>query len=158
MGNDQNGFIRTSKDLEQDLRKSKGIPVKGPLEMYRYSFIDNHSGAEEHSKYIMLGMDKLQPGGGIDEHYHKHDAETPIFDHVYYVISGRIRATIGDTERIVGADSMIYCPSNIKHSITNIGKRPAKILRIKGSIEGEKSGDAVFTRGEVRIDYWVPPK
>jgi len=81
-----------------------------------------------------------------------------IFDHVYYVISGRIRATIGDTERIVGADSMIYCPSNIKHSITNIGKRPAKILRIKGSIEGEKSGDAVFTSGEVRIDYWFPPK
>ena len=158
MGNDRNGFIRTSKDLEQDWRALQGIPVKGTLDMYRYSFIDNHNEGKEHSKYIMLGMDKLQPGGGIDEHYNKYDAETPIFDHIYYVISGRIRATIGDTERIVGADSMIYCPSNIKHSITNIGKRPAKVLRIKGSIEGEKSGDAVFTNGQVRIDYWFPAK
>jgi quercetin dioxygenase-like cupin family protein len=108
MGNGRKGFILTSKDLEQDWRTSQGISVKGPLDMYRYSFLDNHNEGKERSKYIMLGMDKLQPGGGIDEHYHKYDTETPIFDHVYYVISGRIRATIGDTERIVGADSMIY--------------------------------------------------
>jgi len=47
---------------------------------------------------------------------------------------------MGDSERIVGADSLIYCPSNVRHSITNVGKGTAKILRIKGSGEGEKTG------------------
>ena len=124
--------------------------------MHRYGFLDNHDKGKEHSKYLMLGMDKLQPGGGIDEHYHICDVETPVFDHAYYVISGRIRATVGDIERTVGADSLIYCPSNVKHSITNIGKTPAKILRIKGSIEGDKTGEAVYTKKKGRIDYWLP--
>jgi mannose-6-phosphate isomerase-like protein (cupin superfamily) len=80
----------------------------------------------------------------------------PVFDHAYYVISGRIRATMGDSERIVGADSLIYCPSNVRHSITNVGKGTAKILRIKGSGEGEKTGKVVYTKEQGRVDYWVP--
>ncbi len=106
----------------------------------------------------MLGMDRLEPGGGIVEHYHVNNAGMPIFDHVYYVISGRIRATMGDSERIVGADSLIYCPSNVLHSITNVGKGTAKILRIKGSGEGDKTGTVVYTKEPGRRDYWVPAK
>jgi len=37
-------------------------------------------------------------GWWVEEHYH----EPPVIDHVYYVVSGRIRATIGDVEKVVG--------------------------------------------------------
>ena len=148
MEESRKGFILTKKDLEQ-----AGEDVDGR----RYSFLDNQgSEGEERSKYIMLGMDKLEPGGGIVEHYHVNNAEMPVFDHAYYLISGRIRATMGDSERIVGADSLIYCPSNVRHSITNVGKGTAKILRIKGSGEGEKTGKVVYTKEQGRVDYWVP--
>ena len=159
MGKNRNGFILTKKDLEQAWRAANGKKAGDAVDMHRYSFLDNQgSDGEERSKYVMLGMDKLEPGGGIVEHYHVNNAEMPIFDHAYYVISGRIRATMGDSERIVGADSLIYCPSNIRHSITNVGKGAAKILRIKGSGEGEKTGTVVYTKEQGRVDYWVPAK
>ena len=157
MGKNRNGFILTEKDLEQAWCAANTKNAGDTTDMHRYSFLDNQgSDGEERSKYIMLGMDKLEPGGGIVEHYHVNNAEMPVFDHAYYVISGRIRATMGDSERIVGADSLIYCPSNVRHSITNVGKGTAKILRIKGSGEGEKTGKVVYTKEQGRVDYWVP--
>jgi mannose-6-phosphate isomerase-like protein (cupin superfamily) len=157
MGKNRNGFILTKKDLEQAWCAANTKNAGDTTDMHRYSFLDNQgSDGEERSKYIMLGMDKLEPGGGIVEHYHVNNAEMPVFDHAYYVISGRIRATMGDSERIVGADSLIYCPSNVRHSITNVGKGTAKILRIKGSGEGEKTGKVVYTKEQGRVDYWVP--
>ena len=111
---------------------------------------------KENAIHIMMGLGTFYPGGGIEEHYHVYADDVPIFDHAYYVISGRIRATMGDSERIVGADSLIYCPSNVRHSITNVGKGTAKILRIKGSGEGEKTGKVVYTKEQGRVDYWVP--
>jgi mannose-6-phosphate isomerase-like protein (cupin superfamily) len=159
MGKNRNGFILTKKDLEQAWCAANTKNAGDTTDMHRYSFLDNQgSDGEERSKYIMLGMDKLEPGGGIVEHYHVNNAEMPVFDHAYYVISGRIRATMGDSERIVGADSLIYCPSNVRHSITNVGKGTAKILRIKGSGEGEKTGKVVYTKEQGRVDYWVPAK
>ena len=100
----------------------------------------------ETSKHIMLTLNTIEPGGGIEEHYHEHNAEMPIFDHVYYVISGRIRATIGDIEKTVGSNSLIYCPSNIRHSITNVGKDLAKVISIDGTGEGEKGGRLVYSK------------
>jgi mannose-6-phosphate isomerase-like protein (cupin superfamily) len=159
MEENRKGFILTKKDLEQAWSTSHGKKTGDAVDLHRYSFLDNQ-GAEgaERSMYIMLGMDRLQPGGGIVEHYHVNNTEMPIFDHAYYVISGRIRATLGDVERIVGADSIIYCPSNVRHSITNVGKGTAKILRIKGSGEGEKTGTVVYTKEKGRVDYWAPAK
>jgi quercetin dioxygenase-like cupin family protein len=54
--------------------------------------------------------------------------------------------TVGDIEKIVGADTLIYCPSNIRHSVTNIGKSLAKVLTIDASGEGEKSGLKVYSK------------
>ena len=104
---------------------------------------------KENAIHIMMGLGTFNPGGGIEEHYHVTDAETPIFDHAYYVISGKIKAVIGDNVRIVGHDSLLYCPSNIKHSITNVGKTQAKVLRVSACNEAAKMGDAVWT-------YWKP--
>ena len=110
---------------------------------------------------ISLGLNKIQPGGGIEEHYHEYDIETPIFDHIYYVISGQIKATIGSMERIVGADSLIYCPSNIKHSITNVGKGMAKLIRVSGSGEGARMGGPVYSKipsGDLGVMPWKVSK
>jgi len=50
----------------------------------------------------MMGLGTFYPGGGIEEHYHVYADDVPIFDHAYYVISGKIKAVIGDQVRIVG--------------------------------------------------------
>jgi quercetin dioxygenase-like cupin family protein len=94
----------------------------------------------ENAIHIMMGLGTFNPGGGIEEHYHEFSEDVPVFDHAYYVISGKIKATVGDVERTVGHDSLIYCPSNIKHSILNVGKTTAKILRIAACNEGEVMG------------------
>ena len=96
-----------------------------------------------------MGLGTFYPGGGIEEHYHVYADDVPIFDHAYYVISGKIKAVIGDQVRIVGHDSLLYCPSNVKHSITNVGKTPAKVLRVSACNEAARMGDAVWTT-------WVP--
>ena len=70
----------------------------------------------------------------------------PVFDHVYYVISGRVKAVIGKSEKTVGPGALIYAPSNIRHSVTNIGKGPAKILKIAATGKGEKMEPPVFTK------------
>ena len=98
------------------------------------------------SMHTWLTLQKIQPGGGLEELYHSYDAETPIFDKMHYVISGRIRATAGDIEKTVGADTLIYCPSNVKASITNVGKGIAKVLTIIGLDEGKIIGLPVHTK------------
>jgi len=94
------------------------------------------------SKHIKFNLDILSPGGGVEEHYH----EPPVVDHVYYVISGRIRATVGNITQTVGADTMIYCPSSTRHAITNIGKGKAKVISIDASAEGVRGGSLVYSR------------
>ena len=94
------------------------------------------------SKYIKLNLDILSPTGGIEEHFH----EPPIVDHVYYVISGRIRATVGNLEQTIGKDTLIYCPSNVRHSITNVGKNKARVISIDASAEGVKGGSLVYSK------------
>ena len=88
------------------------------------------------SKYIKLNLDILSPGGGVEEHYH----EPPVVDHVYYVISGRIRATVGNITQTVGADTLIDRPSSTRHAITNVGKGKAKVISIDASAEGVRGG------------------
>ena len=56
-------------------------------------------------------------------------------DHVFYVISGRMRVAIGDVEKTVEADTLIYCPSDMSHSLRNIGKGVTKDLTIRGTAE-----------------------
>ena len=112
---------------------------------------------KEPSMHIDLVLNVIQPGGGIEEHYHDYSDEMPIFDHVYWIISGKIKATIGDEEKVVGADSMIYCQSNIRHSITNVGKGTAKILRLSGCNNGAKMGGAVWSKmpsGDLTAHDW----
>jgi mannose-6-phosphate isomerase-like protein (cupin superfamily) len=156
MGIKRTGFILTKKQAVRPARKAEGHPKN-----QGYTFLRPVSAAvpvgKEPSMHIDLGLNEIMPGGGIEEHFHEFDKNMPIFDHVYYVISGRIKATIGDTEQVVGADSMIYCPSNLRHSITNVGKGMAKIIRMSGSGEGNVMGEAVYSKipsGDLGVHHW----
>ena len=95
------------------------------------------------SLHLHLLLDEVEPGGKIDAHYHE---LTPAYDHGYYVISGEILAHIGDKTEIVGADTLIYCASDVVHSIENVGKMPAKLLRIGAAANGKTIGKLVVVK------------
>jgi mannose-6-phosphate isomerase-like protein (cupin superfamily) len=135
----------------------KGKAPEGNSGMEFYDFLKRSSETPipgtEPSMHIKFSLDKVFPGGGVEEHYH----EPPVIDHIYYVISGRIRATVGDLEKVVGADTLIYCPSSVKHSITNVGKRVAKVISIDGSGIGERGGKVVYSKmpsGDLSGNTW----
>ena len=98
-----------------------------------------NGGGKEPSKHITRFLHKFEPGGGFDENYRENNAEMPIFD--MDNISGNFRSSsiyFGNIEKTIGADTVIYCPSNVKHSMINVGKGLAKLIMVSGSGEGEK--------------------
>ena len=123
-----------SKEGQIQVVKSKPDPKMKVYPMLRPITSPMKVGKEP-SKYTLVSLEIIQPGGSLPEHYHEYNAEMPVFDHVFYVISGRVRAKIGNIEKTVGADTLIYCPSNLRHSLTNVGKGPAKYLLIAASPE-----------------------
>jgi len=114
-----------------------------PLLSTATEFIKRQPGPSIHTS---MTLEKMRPGGCINEHYHEHNAKMPVFDHLFYVLSGRMRATIGDIEQIVGANTLIYCPSNFRHSLSNIGKGIAKYLTIKGTAKAAKMGEPIYLK------------
>jgi len=146
----------TIEEAVRPSRKAEGHPKNEGYTFLR-PITQTARVGKEPSMHIDLGLNKLKPGGGIEEHYHEYNDNMPIFDHVYYIISGRILATIGDTQRIVGANTLVYCPSNIRHSITDVGNGNAKLLRMSGSGMGEMMGEAVYSKtpsGDLGVHNW----
>jgi mannose-6-phosphate isomerase-like protein (cupin superfamily) len=151
----QTGYIMPKKEAVHSLKR-EGHPDQDDFRFIRPSSEKDRVGKHP-SKHFMLTLDMINPGGGVEEHYHEDSEDMPIFDHVYYVISGKILAKIGTDERIVGADSLVYCPSNVKHSIKNVGKTRAKVLRMSGSAEGRKMGGPVYSKkpsGKLGVREW----
>jgi mannose-6-phosphate isomerase-like protein (cupin superfamily) len=135
------GFIRKLSDLEG----RTGIIGHPDLTAFRFV-----RPGEDGSLHIGLTLDVIEPGGGIDPHYH---TDCAMFDHVYYVISGEIEAKLGDeAEETIGPDSIIYCPSNVTHSIRNVGKEESKVLRIGAAASGDMLGTLIYLSGE----SWKP--
>ncbi len=100
---------------------------------------------EEGSLHLRMLLNEFEPGGGIELHYHD---LTPVADHAYYVISGKILAKIGDKEEIVGPDTLLYCLTDTLHYIKNVGDTPAKLLRIGAAASGDSSGKSVWVKKE----------
>jgi mannose-6-phosphate isomerase-like protein (cupin superfamily) len=149
------GYIMPIKEAVHSLKR-EGHPDQDDFRFIRPSSEKDRVGKMP-SKHFMLTLDKINPGGGVEEHYHEYTADMPIFDHVYYVISGKILAKIGAEERVVGANSLIYCPSNVRHSIKNVGKTVAQVLRMSGSAEGKKMGGPVYSKkpsGQLGVREW----
>lgn len=125
--------------MEQAWRIKHGFKEEDHPIMHVYSYLMVASEAavhkmvgEELAKHLIIHMDKLPPGGSINDQSRKYRSESKVSDHAYYVISGKIQGTVGNVVKTIGADSLIYCPSNVKHNILNIGKTTAKVLRIAG--------------------------
>lgn len=101
-----------------------GVP--GHVHMAGYKLLDP---GPEGSMCLGVGVDVLEPNGGsIDPHNH---ADKAVFDHAFYVASGRVLAKVGDgEEKVIGPGTLVYCPSHVTHSFRNIGKTAARIVTI----------------------------
>ena len=126
------GFISKAKD------KVAITDISGHSKMKAY-YLANPN--ENGSRYLTIVLGEFEPGGGIEPHYHE---ITPPCDHAYYVINGEIEASIGNRKERVGSDTLIYCTTDVIHSLRNVGKSPAKLLRIGAAADGKSSGNAVF--------------
>ena len=131
-----NGLISKAKDQEAM------TDIKGHSKLIGYELIRP---GENGSMHLRLVLDEIEPDGGIEPHFHE---LTPVCDHAYYVISGNIMASLAGREEIVGPDTLIYCPTDVVHSLKNIGKTPAKLLRIGAAATGETGGRSVFVKQE----------
>lgn len=92
------------------------------------------------SRWLHVTYNVIESGGGIDPHYHSGlDA-----DHAYFVVSGTVRAKIGDDEYDVGAGDLMVFPCNIVHGFTVTSSDGAHILRLGAAADGRTSGGSVF--------------
>jgi mannose-6-phosphate isomerase-like protein (cupin superfamily) len=92
------------------------------------------------SRWLHLTYNVIEPGGGIDAHYHDGvDA-----DHAYFVIAGTVRARIGDQEYDVGPDELMVFPCDTVHGFTVTSSEGARILRLGAAADGRTSGGSVF--------------
>ena len=146
---DDKGQIQVVKN------KGKSNPSLRVYPLLRPASVAAKAG-QEPSIYQWITLAKLQPGGVMEEHYFESNAKMPVFDSALLVISGRIKVTIGDIEKTVGPETLIYIPSNIKRSITNVGKGLAKYLAIKvvPPGKGEKMGESVYSK----MPGWCKPE
>jgi quercetin dioxygenase-like cupin family protein len=109
--------------------KPTGAPPDGHPGMQGHNFLHDAC-IETPGKgpiYVSLTLDEIQPGGALEEHYH---SDPEVYHHIYYVISGQIKGSVGDVKKTVGDNTLIYCHSNVKHSIANVGKDVAWVLEI----------------------------
>jgi len=110
-------------------KKYTGAPPDGHPGMQGHNFLhDVHIETKgKGSIYVSLTLDELEPGGSLEEHYH---SDPEVYHHIYYVISGQIISSVGDIKKNVTDNTLIYCHSNVKHSIANVGKDAAWVLEI----------------------------
>ena len=138
---DKKGKIKVVKNTNKALETGKIWQFLRPS-----SEVNNRLEGKQTSKHLWINLYEFQPGGAVDEHYREYNnTDMPIFDEALYVISGRIRAKVGDIEKVVGPDTLIYFPSNAIVSFTNVGKgEKAKYLKIGASEEGKLQGMAIY--------------
>lgn len=66
----------------------------------------------------------MLPGGQIPLHIH------PGHEECIMVLAGTLEVVLGDEKKTVAAGYTIIAPDSVKHSLTNISNRPARILAI----------------------------
>jgi len=58
---------------------------------------------------------------------HKH----PTTDEVFYIIKGRVKFTIGETDIVASAGDVVEGKMNVPHTFKNIGSEPVAFLSVK---------------------------
>jgi len=73
-----------------------------------------------------LAEETLPPGHSVTPHHHEGLAE------VYDILSGSGLMTIGAEQRAVSAGDAIYIPPQHRHTLTNTGTEPLRLLLVCG--------------------------
>ena len=73
-----------------------------------------------------LAEETLPPGATVAPHHHE------VLEEIYYVLAGAGVMTIDDEQRAVGAGDAIYIPRRARHTLTNTGAEPMRILLVCG--------------------------
>jgi len=73
-----------------------------------------------------LAEEVLPPGASVTPHHHE------VIEEIYYVVEGDGVMRIDDEEREVVAGDAIYIPRFARHTLTNTGNGPMKILLVCG--------------------------
>ena len=74
----------------------------------------------------------IPPGGKIGLHIHPGHKECIL------IADGTLQARLGDDEATVTAGDTIIAPDGVKHSLTNTGSDPAKIIAIFPTIDVQR--------------------
>ena len=70
-----------------------------------------------------LAWTRLEPGHEPRPHSHS-------YEQIVYIISGRVRFTVGDQSAEIGPGGMLVVPPNVEHYAETIGDEPALDLSI----------------------------
>ena len=73
-----------------------------------------------------LAEELLPPGASVTPHHHE------VLEEVYYILEGEGIMRIGDEEQAVGAGDAVYIPTHRRHTLTNTGPAPMRILLVCG--------------------------
>ena len=73
-----------------------------------------------------LAEELLPPGATVPPHHHV------VLEEIYYIVEGNGLMTVGDEQREVGAGDAVYIPRLHRHTLTNTGSEPMRILLVCG--------------------------
>ena len=82
---------------------------------------------------LSVGMTILPPGKSSSFHSHDVECET------WIIVSGEGEVRVGEERELVGPESVVFLPRNIKHQIINTGQGPLRMFWIYTPPGGEKS-------------------
>lgn len=94
------------------------------------------------AKSFCMGCVTLDPEGG-QVPWHNHDQEE-----VYFIVSGRAEACLGEERKIVTQGQALYVPSGVFHQLTNVGPEPLIMVYVyapaggRGPLAPGAGGDA----------------
>lgn len=116
-------------ELRDDLKGHPGVAA--------HIFV---SGPDELSRWLLVALNIIEPGGGIDPHYH----EGLEADHAYFLLEGEVVARIGDDEFPVKENSLMMFNSKVVHGFRVVSPGGAKVMRLGASATGKSTGGSVF--------------
>jgi mannose-6-phosphate isomerase-like protein (cupin superfamily) len=73
-----------------------------------------------------LAEEILLPGQTVTPHRHREIEE------IYYIVEGRGLMTVGDEQREIAAGDAVYVPRANRHTLTNTGTEPIRLLLVCG--------------------------
>lgn len=106
------------------------------MPVYKLDEVDEELVTPKHStalgrlvtgEQIEVGLLRFKAGEGAKEHAHPHEQ-------VLFVLSGRIRMTIGGETHVLGPRDVAHMPPNVAHSLSAI--EDTEVVSAKGIVGG----------------------